>query len=62
MDSDASRFDIYTSVMSIIIVFIGNAGVPSPEEWLASNIPNEAFIGFDPNLISDMTFWTYSKV
>lgn len=48
--------------MSIIIVFIGNAGVPSPEEWLASNIPNEAFIGFDPNLISDMAFWTYSKV
>ena len=26
---------------------LGNSGIPSVEEWLASNIPNGGIVGFD---------------
>ena len=44
------------------LVTTGNEGILPPEEWLASNIPKGGLIGFDPSLLSQITFLKYSKV
>ena len=48
---------------SLAMMFhIGLEGVPSPEEWLGSNCPRGAAIGFDPTLVSHSKFVQFSKV
>lgn len=64
MDFDATRCMLYMILIIDITCecWIGNDGVASPDEWLASNIPTGEVIGFDPNLISHATYLKYSKV
>lgn len=38
----------------------GNDGVPTVEEWISTNLPSGARVGFDPQLMSEHVFKKYS--
>ena len=44
------------------LIALGNSGVLSPEEWLASNICNGEPVGFDPSVLSHSLYLKYSEV
>eukprot|EP00731_Ephydatia_muelleri_P035767 Em0158g7a len=39
----------------------GNSGIPSVAEWLSKELPSDARIGFDPNLISEALYKSYEE-